>query len=33
LFDGRVQLSNLKLLGSKTLGSGVVTLHYANRGD
>jgi dihydrofolate reductase len=29
LFDGNTQLSNLKLLESKTLGSGVVTLHYA----
>lgn len=31
LFDGNTQMSNLKLLDSKTLGSGVVTLHYANR--
>ncbi|TLV03962.1 dihydrofolate reductase family protein [Dyadobacter luticola] len=31
LFDGNVQLSKLKLLGSKTLGSGVVTLHYSAR--
>lgn len=31
LFDNRVQLSNLKLLGSKTLGSGVVTLHYERK--
>ncbi|MCE7070096.1 dihydrofolate reductase family protein [Dyadobacter sp. CY327] len=31
LFDGNTQLSNLKLLESRTLGSGVVTLHYANK--
>lgn len=31
LFEGNTQMSNLKLLESKTLGSGVVTLHYANR--
>lgn len=28
LFDGNTHLSKLKLLESKTLGSGVVTLHY-----
>jgi dihydrofolate reductase len=28
LFDGNTQQSKLKLLESKTLGSGVVTLHY-----
>ncbi len=31
LFDNTTRMSNLKLLESKTLGSGVVTLHYANR--
>lgn len=31
LFDGDAQMSNLKLLESKTLGSGVVTLHYTKR--
>lgn len=31
LFDSNTQMSNLKLLGSKTLGSGVVTLHYTKR--
>lgn len=31
LFDSNKQMSNLKLLDSKTLGSGVVTLHYAAR--
>ncbi|WP_343703955.1 dihydrofolate reductase family protein [Chitinophaga sp.] len=31
LFDSSTQMSNLKLLASKTLGSGVVTLHYAKR--
>lgn len=31
LFNGHTQMSNLKLLGSKTLGSGVVTLHYTKR--
>ncbi|CAL1519112.1 dihydrofolate reductase family protein [Chitinophaga sp. MM2321] len=31
LFDSNTQMSNLKLLESKTLGSGVVTLHYAMR--
>jgi dihydrofolate reductase len=31
LFDGPIQRSNLKLLESKTLGSGVVTLHYGAR--
>ncbi|MCF0040769.1 dihydrofolate reductase family protein [Dyadobacter fanqingshengii] len=31
LFEGNTQMSNLKLLESKTLGSGVVTLHYTNR--
>lgn len=31
LFDSNTQRSNLKLLASKTLGSGVVTLHYAAR--
>jgi dihydrofolate reductase len=31
LFDGNTSMSNLTLLGSKTLGSGVVTLHYAKR--
>ena len=30
LFDSNTQMSNLKLLESKTLGSGVVTLHYVN---
>ncbi|WP_341835671.1 dihydrofolate reductase family protein [Chitinophaga pollutisoli] len=33
LFDSQTQLNNLKLLSSKTLASGVVTLHYANRQD
>ncbi|TDE17358.1 dihydrofolate reductase family protein [Dyadobacter psychrotolerans] len=28
LFDSKTPMSNLKLLESKTLGSGVVTLHY-----
>ena len=32
LFDSNTQMSNLKLLESKTLGSGVVTLHYAKEG-
>lgn len=31
LFDSHVQRSELKLLESKTLGSGVVTLHYTRR--
>jgi dihydrofolate reductase len=31
LFNGDTPMSNLKLLSSKTLGSGVVTLHYARR--
>jgi dihydrofolate reductase len=31
LFDGNMQRSNLKLLASKTLGSGVVALHYTAR--
>lgn len=31
LFDGNTQRSNLKLLDSKTLASGVVTLHYGAR--
>lgn len=31
LFDSNTQRSNLKLLESKTLGSGVVTLHYTGR--
>jgi dihydrofolate reductase len=31
LFDSNTQVSNLKLLESKTLGSGVVTLHYRRR--
>lgn len=31
LFDSNTQMSKLKLLESKTLGSGVVTLHYAAR--
>ena len=31
LFDSNTQLSNLKLIASKTLGSGVVTLHYTKR--
>ncbi len=31
LFDSNKQKSKLKLLESKTLGSGVVTLHYTNR--
>ncbi|KAA2240265.1 dihydrofolate reductase [Chitinophaga agrisoli] len=31
LFDSNAQMSNLKLLESKTLGSGVVTLHYAKK--
>ncbi|MBO9154442.1 dihydrofolate reductase family protein [Chitinophaga sp. GCM10012297] len=31
LFDSNTQMSNLKLRESKTLGSGVVTLHYTNR--
>ena len=31
LFDSNTQMSNLKLLESKTLGSGVVTLHYTRR--
>ena len=31
LFDGNTQRSNLKLLESKTLESGVVTLHYGAR--
>ena len=31
LFDGNTQMSKLKLLASRTLNSGVVTLHYANR--
>ena len=31
LFDGNTQRSELKLLASKTLGSGVVTLHYEAR--
>ncbi|MCF0055030.1 dihydrofolate reductase family protein [Dyadobacter sp. CY356] len=28
LFDSKTPMSNLKLLESKTLGSGIVTLHY-----
>jgi dihydrofolate reductase len=31
LFDDKTQMSKLRLLGSKTLGSGVVTLHYATQ--
>ncbi len=31
LFDSNTQMSKLKLLESKTLGSGVVTLHYVPR--
>lgn len=31
LFDSNTQMSKLKLLESKTLGSGVITLHYVNR--
>ncbi len=31
LFDRNAQMSNLTLLKSKTLGSGVVTLHYGAR--
>ena len=31
LFDNNIEMSNLKLLASKTLGSGVVTLHYTRR--
>lgn len=31
LFDSNTQMSNLKLLETKTLGSGVVTLHYVAR--
>ncbi|WP_295116911.1 dihydrofolate reductase family protein [uncultured Chitinophaga sp.] len=31
LFDNNIEMSNLKLLASKTLGSGVVTLHYTKR--
>lgn len=31
LFDASTPMSKLKLLDSKTLGSGVVTLHYTNR--
>lgn len=31
LFDTNSQRSNLKLLGSETLGSGVVALHYVQR--
>lgn len=31
LFDSKPPMSNLKLLESKTLGSGVVTLHYSTR--
>lgn len=31
LFHGNTHMSRLKLLESKTLGSGVVTLHYTNR--
>ncbi|WP_353719885.1 dihydrofolate reductase family protein [Dyadobacter sp. 676] len=31
LFDSNTQMSKLKLQESKTLGSGVVTLHYTNR--
>lgn len=31
LFDSNTQMGNLKLLESRTLGSGVVTLHYAAR--
>ncbi|MCE7062274.1 dihydrofolate reductase family protein [Dyadobacter sp. CY343] len=30
LFNGNTKLSNLKLQSSKTLGSGVITLHYTN---
>lgn len=31
LFDSKTQMNKLTLLSSKTLGSGVVTLHYATR--
>lgn len=31
LFDTNITTSNLKLLASETLNSGVVTLHYANK--
>ncbi|MBF9222763.1 dihydrofolate reductase family protein [Hymenobacter ruricola] len=31
LFDGSTRRSNLKLLASKTLGSGVIILHYGAR--
>jgi len=31
LFDSNTQMSKLKLLESKTLGSGVITLHYENQ--
>lgn len=31
LFDSPAQMNKLQLLESKTLGSGVVTLHYVNR--
>lgn len=31
LFDNHAPLSNLKLVEAKTLGSGVVTLHYAKQ--
>lgn len=31
LFDGNTRMSDLKLLETKTMGSGVVTLHYTNR--
>lgn len=31
LFDSNKKMSNLKLVESKTLGSGVVTLHYTGR--
>ncbi len=31
LFDSNKQMSNLKLQSSKTMGSGVVALHYTNR--
>lgn len=31
LFDSNLQMSNLKLLESKTLGSGVVTLYYEKK--
>lgn len=33
LFDGLKDKVNLKLVDAKTLGSGVVALHYVNRGN